>query len=69
VIGLRMVVRSSVIGSQTWHQLRGHELTQPVGPAYFLTLLALALRPVFRPSQIFLGTSRRTAAYFGASIG
>ncbi len=69
VIGLRMVVRRSVIECQPWHQLRGHELTQPVGPAYFLTLLALALRPVFRPSPIFLASSLRTAAYFGATIG
>ncbi len=69
VIGLHMVVRSSVIECQTWHQLRGHELTQLVGPDYLLTLLALTLLPAFRPSPIFLASSLRTAAYFGATIG
>ncbi len=54
--------RRSVIEFQTWHQLRGHELTQPVGPAYFRTLLALALRPAFRPSPIFLANSLRFLA-------
>ena len=54
---------------QTWHQLRGHELTQLVDPAYFLTLLALTLLPAFRPSPIFFASSLRTAAYFGATIG
>ncbi len=69
VIGLRIVMRKSVTEYQTWHKLRGHELAQLVGPAYFLTLLALTLLPAFRPSPIFLASSLRTAAYFGATIG
>ncbi len=45
------------------------ESTELVAPAYFLTFPALTLLPAFRPSPIFLASSLRTAAYFGATIG
>ena len=40
-----------------------------VGPAYFTTLLPLTFCPGFLPSPIFLASSLRLAAYFGATIG
>ena len=49
--------------------MRAHELTQPVDPAYFTTFLRLTFCPGFRPGPIFLASSLRLAAYFGATIG
>ena len=59
----------SVPNRQRWQQSRGHESTESVAPAYFLTFPALTWLPAFRPGPIFFASALRTAAYFGATIG